>query len=65
MGLGERIQVAAEVAELLSADDLAMLGQSAATGYRCVTCDRPGQLAAQPATVVVLLTVKPASSEAQ
>ncbi len=53
------MQVAPEVAGLLSADDLETLRQSAASGYRCLVCDRPGQLPTDPAAVVVRLGPAP------
>jgi hypothetical protein len=56
---GARLEIAADVAELLGAGDLEMLRRSAATGYRCVACGSAGQLAAGPAAVVVRLTVAP------
>ena len=55
----DTFQVCAEVAELLAPADLDTLRRSAATGYRCVSCDEPGQLGAEPAAVVVRLTAAP------
>lgn len=56
MGAGSGFRVAAEVTELLSPSDLDTLGQSAATGYRCVACGQAGELGAEAASVVVLVT---------
>jgi hypothetical protein len=53
------MQVAPEVAELLSTSDLETLRQSAASGYRCLVCDRPGLLATDPASVVIHLGPAP------
>jgi hypothetical protein len=58
------VRVAAEVAELLTSADLDNLRKSAAAGYRCVRCDEPGQLAAEPAAVVVRLTRPPGVAQA-
>ena len=59
VGQGNRMRVAAEVADLLSAGDLETLRQSAATGYRCLACGQHDQLAAGPVSVVVRLATLP------
>jgi hypothetical protein len=56
--------VTAAVTDLLSPDDLEKLSLSAASGYRCVTCDRAGQLRDGPAAVVIRLVTAP-GTEAQ
>jgi hypothetical protein len=59
VGQGNRMRVAAEVADLLTAGDLETLRQSAATGYRCLACGQHDQLAAGPVSVVVRLATLP------
>jgi hypothetical protein len=59
VGPGTGLRVAADVAELLTPADLDTLRRSAATGYRCVACDQPGELGAEPAAVVILVAGVP------
>jgi hypothetical protein len=60
VGQGNRMRVAAEVADLLTVGDLETLSRSAAaTGYRCVACGQYDQLAAGPVSVVVRLVTAP------
>ena len=47
------VRVSPEVAALVSAEDLGVLERSAAGGYQCSECGQPGELGAEPATLVV------------
>jgi hypothetical protein len=48
------LDVAGDVAELVSPEDLAQLETTAAAGYECLVCERPATLADGVASVVLL-----------
>jgi hypothetical protein len=52
--MGGGIEIADDVAAAVGAEDLALLEQSTRAGFECVACGRPGDLAAGPASVVLI-----------